>query len=205
MEAKTYTLAEAARLAEASEDELRQAIRDHMLAAKFLHNTGDYLIDAEELRRYMKRTRGTDVIAKRRKRKVLVIDDDPRFGETVRLELGRDPRVEVKYVSWGKDGLMVARNYAPDLCILELVPPSPQSDEIIAAINKHRESGKVGLVVTSPVPPELVLQKPELDARLKGLHADAFVPKAGGTRPLIVAAFRHLGVETTTVILKRQA
>src|SRR4029450_224751 len=46
---KMYTLPEAAKLAGVSEDELRCAIKDGLLQAEFLQNTGEYHLPDKEL------------------------------------------------------------------------------------------------------------------------------------------------------------
>ena len=77
---KTYTLPEAAKLAGVSEDELRCAIKDGLLQAQLLQNTGEYHLSYEELDRYMRRTRSMPLTTGVRKRRVLIIDDEINFA-----------------------------------------------------------------------------------------------------------------------------
>src|SRR5262245_9239095 len=127
----TYTLPEAARAAGIPEDELRNAIRDGLLPARVPQNTGEYHIDPEALRRYMKRTRHAD-LEQRRPRRIVVLDDDVKFADLVKLELGRDARVEVKFASCGKDGMMLARNGEADLVLVSLEASAPETTELLA-------------------------------------------------------------------------
>ena len=54
---KMYTLPEAAKVAGVSEDELRCAIKDGLLQAEFLQNTGEYHLPDKELDLYLRRSR----------------------------------------------------------------------------------------------------------------------------------------------------
>jgi DNA-binding response OmpR family regulator len=58
-----------------------------------------------------------------RKRRVLIIDDEINFANIMKLELGRDPRIEAKFATWGRDGVMMAENYKPDLCLIDFMLP----------------------------------------------------------------------------------
>src|SRR5688572_12924687 len=87
---KIYTLPEAAKLAGVSEDELRCAIKDGLLQADFLQNTGEHHVSHEELDHYMRRTRSMPLTTGLRKRRVLIIDDEINFANIMKLELERD-------------------------------------------------------------------------------------------------------------------
>ena len=79
---KIYTLPEAAKLAGVSEDELRCAIKDGLLQAQFLQNTGEYHLANSELDLYMRRSRNVPLTTGLRKRRVLIIDDLLATGGT---------------------------------------------------------------------------------------------------------------------------
>jgi len=56
MEHRMYSLAEAADVADAGVDELRQAIQDGLIAAVLVEATGDFVIADDELARFVRRT-----------------------------------------------------------------------------------------------------------------------------------------------------
>src|SRR5437773_10369991 len=85
---KVYTLPEAAKLAGVSEDELRCAIKDGLLQAEFLQNTGEYHLVNKELDLYMRRSRNTPLNEGLRKRRVLIIDDEINFANIMK-QIGR--------------------------------------------------------------------------------------------------------------------
>jgi len=200
-----YALPEAARAAGVTETELRRAIQDGTLLARIHQNTGEYHIEAEELRRYMKRTRHTDILARRRARRVLVLDDDERFADVVKLEFGRDGRLEVKFASCGRDGLMLVKNAEADLTLVSLDASAPETAEILALLRERRAAGRGRVIALSHLSREAVRLNPTLEGRLAGLGPDHFHEKAHGLRPLAVKMYELLALTTKTVVLRRNA
>ncbi len=201
----TYTLPEAARRANATEEELRRAIQDGLLLARVRQNTGEFHIDAEELARYMRRTRPRDVLVAQRKRRILIVDDRDRAADVLKIELGRDARLEVKFASWGPDGELLAKNWPADLYVVAVVPPGPAGDETLDALVGARSACAGRMVVCVDRPAEELRRDPRLAAALDGLSADETLETAGGMRGLLVRAYRLLGLSTSTQALKRQA
>ena len=198
----TYTLPEAARLAGASEDELRCAIKDGLLQAQLLQNTGEYHLSNGELDLYFRRSRNTPLLSGLRKRRVLIIDDEINFANIMKLELERDPRIEAKFATWGKDGVMMAESYKPDLCLIDFMLPDITGDDVLASIQSHRDR-RMKMVVYSAHTREAIKQHPNLEARLLELGADEFLSKSAGMRTLILKVFELLGLETTTKVMRR--
>jgi len=199
---KTYTLPEAAKVAGVSEDELRCAIKDGLLQAQFLQNTGEYHLADRELDLYLRRSRNTPLTTGLRKRRVLIIDDEINFANIMKLELERDPRIEAKFATWGKDGVMMAESYKPDLCLIDFMLPDITGDDVLAAIQSHRDR-RMKMVVYSAHTREAIKQHPNLESRLMELGADEFLSKTAGMRALISKVFELLGLESTTKIMRK--
>jgi two-component system, OmpR family, response regulator len=191
---KMYTLPEAAKLAGVSEDELRCAIKDGLLQAEFLQNTGEYHLPDKELDLYLRRSRNTPLSTGIRKRRVLIVDDEINFANIMKLELERDPRIEAKFATWGRDGVMMAESYKPDLCLIDFMLPDLTGDDVLAAIQSHRDR-RMKMVVYSAHTREAIKQHPNLEARLLELGADEFLSKSAGMRALIAKVFELLGLD----------
>ena len=198
---KMYTLPEAAKLAGVSEDELRCAIKDGLLQAQFLQNTGEYHLPGKELDLYLRRSRNTPLATGIRKRRVLIIDDEINFANIMKLELERDPRIEAKFATWGKDGVMMAESYKPDLCLIDFMLPDITGDDVLAAIQSHRDR-RMKMVVYSAHTRDAIKQHPNLEARLLELGADEFLSKSAGMRALIAKVFELLGLESNAKLRK---
>jgi CheY-like chemotaxis protein len=199
---RMYTLPEAARLAGVSEDELRCAIKDGLLQAQMLQNTGEYHLANSELDLYMRRSRNMPLMTGARKRRVLIIDDEINFANIMKLELERDQRIEAKFATWGRDGVMMAESYKPDLCLIDFMLPDITGDDVLAAIQTHRDR-RMKMVVYSAHTREAIKQHPNLEARLMELGADEFLSKSAGMRALIAKVFELLGLDAGTKIIKR--
>ncbi len=203
MERRRYSLPEAARVANVSEDELRCAIKDGLLRAELHQNTGEHSIEAADLTYYLRRSRYMLPTSGPRKCRILIIDDEINFANILKIELERDPRIEAKFATWGKDGVMMARNYVPDLCLIDFMLPDITGDQVLASIRGLKALRMTKVVVYSAHTREAIRQNPNLEERLRELGADEFISKSGGMRPLIVKCYEMLGLDTKTRIFRR--
>lgn len=204
-EEKHFTLPEAARLAKVSEDELRCAIKDGLLRAELMQNTGTHRIPAADLDLYLRRTRNTALGTVAAKKKVLIIDDEINFANILKLELERDPRIEAKFATWGRDGVMMAESYGPDLCLIDFMLPDITGDDVLAALRSVKELRRTKMVVYSAHTREAIRQHPNLEERLGELGADEFLSKSAGLRALISKVYALLNIEkAVTRAFKKQ-
>ena len=204
MDKPTYSLSEAARVAGVSEDELRCAIKDGLLRAQFLQNTGEYMLSADDMTDYMKRSRKATMPSAPPKKKVLIIDDEINFANIMKLELERDPRIEAKFATWGKDGVLMAESYSPDLCLIDFMLPDITGDEVLVALHKHRQLRNTKMVVYSAHTRDAIKDHPNLEERLSQLGADEFLSKSAGMRALISKCLNLMGLEAPPRVIKRQ-
>ena len=199
---RMYRLAEAARVADAPEEELLQAIRDGLLLARLQQNTGEYAVHSEELARWLKRSRHADSFRQVKKKKVLILAEDMLFAGTLKLELGRNPRIDARFASWGMDAILMVNHYNADLYVIDLSPSKVAPDEVLAAVASHRAEGRSAVIATCLQPREALDAHPLVKSRLESLSPESFVPRSGGMRPLLVALFGVLGLQTNTRVIK---
>src|SRR5436190_4959225 len=178
MDNRMYALAEAADVADVPIDELRKAIKDGLLAARLLPTTGDYHIAADELARYVRRTRHADPFGHQRKRKVLILGEDLLFAGTLKLELQRDPRMDVRYASWGPDAAIMVNHYGANLFVVDLTPSKAVPDEVLAAVCSQRASARGAAVAYYAMADEELDAHPLVRSRCASLCSDAALPKA---------------------------
>jgi hypothetical protein len=200
-----YRLGEAARVADATETELLQAIQDGLLLARRQENTGEYAVHSEELARWVRRSRHADVFRQVKKKKVLILAEDMLFAGTLKLELGRQDRIDARFATWGMDAILMVNHYQADLYLVDLSPSRVAPDEVLAAVASRRREGGATVVATCLQPKEALDSHPLVKARLESLSPEAFVPRAGGLRPLLVALFGALGIPTNTRVIRLQA
>jgi len=202
MENRMYALAEAADVADVPVDELRKAIQDGLLAAKLFQNTGEYHVAADELARYVKRTRHADPFGHQKKRKVLILGEDLLFAGTLKLELQRDPRMDVRYASWGKDALLMVNHYGANLFVVDLTPSKAVPDEVLSAVNSQRASARGAAVAYYTMPDEALDAYPIVKTRLANLCPEGALSKTQGLRALTIECFKALKLETNTRIFR---
>jgi CheY-like chemotaxis protein len=199
-----YTVEEAARVAGVSEDELRCAIKDGLIQAELRQNTGQHHIPQAELDLYLRRSRKTPLSeAGPRRRRVLIIDDEINFANIMKLELERDPRLEAKFATWGRDGVTMAETYQPDLCLIDFMLPDITGDQVLAALREMKSLKRTRMVVYSAHTRDAIRQHPHLESRLAALGADDFISKSAGMRALIGKVYELLGLDSQTQIRKR--
>jgi len=197
-----YALTEAADIADVPLDELRRAVKDGLLAGKFFENTGEFHVAADELARYVRRTRHADPFGHQKKRKILVLGEDLLFAGTLKLELQRDPRMDVRYASWGKDALLLVNHYRAALFVVDLTPSKALPDEVFSAIHEQRAELRSPIVAYYAMPDEALPAHPVVQERLKSLAPDLAVSKTKGLRALTILCFQALGLDTTTRIFR---
>jgi hypothetical protein len=200
MENRMYSLIEAADVADVPLDELRRALKDGLLAAQLITNTGEYRVAADELARYVRRTRHADPFGHQKKRKILILGEDLLFAGTLKLELQRDPRMDVRYASWGKDALLMVNHYGANLFVIDLTPSKALPDEVFPAIHEQRAELRSPIVAYYTMPDEA------LDAvvheRIQTLAPDHCLSKTKGLRALTILCFQALGLDTNTRIFR---
>lgn len=201
MEKKLYTVAEAARDFGRKEEEIRDAIRQGMLAGELSHNVGDYLIKAEDLAAFLKMAKA-DVQTPERF-KILIVDDEVNFANIVKLELERDPRMTVRYASWGADGVRSAQELKPDLMLIDFMLPDTTGYEVLQSIRALQHGRGTKVVLYSAHTREAIAQQPDLEEKLRKLGADEFMSKSSGLRALIIKVYSMLGVQTNTRVVRK--
>lgn len=197
-----YVLEEAADVADVPVDELRRAIHDGLIAAKFFQNTGEYHIAADELARYVRRTRHADPFGHLKKKKVLILGEDLLFAGTLKLELQRDPRMDVRYASWGKDAILMVTHYGANLFVVDLTPSQAVPDEVLSAVAAERASRQGAVVAYFTMPEEALEAYPLVRQRLSTLSPEGYVSKTRGLRALTILCCKALGLDTSTRIFR---
>ena len=202
MEHRLYAISEAADVADVPLDELRRAIQDGLIGVVALPKSGEIRIPDDELARYVRRSRHADPFGHQKKRKVLILGEDLLFAGTLKLELQRDPRMDVRYASWGKDALLMVGHYGADLFVVDLTPSNAVPDEVLSAINVSRASAEGVAVAYYAMTDEQLDAHPVVKDRLAALGAVGAVSKTKGLRALTIECFKALGLDTNTRIFR---
>jgi DNA-binding response OmpR family regulator len=124
--------------------------------------------------------------------KVLIVDDEVALAQLYALKL-RDSGINVEECNDGESALQLARQFKPDLILLDLMMPRLSGFDAIELFRSTPETSASKIVIMS------ALSQPEDIARTKELGADDYIVKGDSTIKEVVARLKnHLGMEETT-------
>ena len=66
------------------------------------------------------------------KKKVLLVDDEKSFTNLLRLNLEQTGKYEVRVVNWSEDALPAARDFKPDIVLLDIIMPRMPGGNVVA-------------------------------------------------------------------------
>ncbi len=73
-----------------------------------------------------------------KKKRILLIDDEPSFTRMLKLNLEETGAYEVRAENRGTEGLAAARQFKPDLILLDVVMPDMSGGEVASQIGDDR-------------------------------------------------------------------
>ena len=66
------------------------------------------------------------------KKKVLLVDDEKSFTNLLKLNLEQTGSYEVRVVNWSEDALPAAREFKPDIVLLDIIMPRMPGGNVVA-------------------------------------------------------------------------
>jgi len=81
-----------------------------------------------------------------RKKRILLIDDEPSFTRMLKLNLEESGAYEVRAENRGTQGLAAARQFKPDLILLDVVMPDMGGGDVAFQIGADRNVKKTPIV-----------------------------------------------------------
>jgi CheY-like chemotaxis protein len=184
---KRYTVTQAAKVLGIPEEEVRSAINRSEIKAEALESLGDYVIDEYEIKRYgLSLTRSFTL----EKKRVLIIEDEINFANIMRLELSRDPRIDARFATWGRDGITLAKDFKPDVLVIDFVLPDIKAPEVLKALNDDKLMDNMKVVIYSA-------HLQQIDPTTVEQYGSPIIDKTKGMRNIIVKVYDLLGLKTT--------
>ena len=166
-----YTTGEAAEVCKVSQQTIIRCFDKGRLKGFRVPGSRFRRIPREELIRFMKTNEiPTDDFAQGKK-KILVVDDDPKIVDLMQDMLGRHDRFEVRTASTGYDAGIVSAEFKPDLMVLDYMLPDVNGNVVCQTVRKNADLKQMRIVIVSGV-----VDQTEVDELLQA-GADAFVKK----------------------------
>ena len=72
-----------------------------------------------------------------KKKRILLVDDEPKFTRMFRINLEKSVSYEVKEVNDSKQAVAVAEQFKPDLAVLDVMMPGMDGGDIDARFKRH--------------------------------------------------------------------
>lgn len=86
------------------------------------------------------------------KKRVLIVDDEPGFTRIVKLNLEKAGKFEVREENLAANALTSAREFKPDIILLDVIMPAADGGDIRTSLKNDRELSQVPvLFITATV------------------------------------------------------
>ncbi len=91
------------------------------------------------------------------KKRILLVDDEKSFTNLLKLNLEETSAYEVRVENWAEDACAAAREFKPDLVLLDIIMPRMPGGNVAAQIKKDPQLKDTPIVfLTAAVRPDQV-------------------------------------------------
>jgi two-component system, OmpR family, response regulator RpaA len=185
-----FTTGEAAKICKVSQQTIIRCFDSGQLRGFRVPGSRFRRIPREALYRFMKENNiPTDALESGRRR-ILIVDDDPAMVDLISDVLANDARFEIKVVNNGFAAGMQAKEYHPDLIILDVMLPDINGQAVCELIRQDPTLTDIKIICISGMVEE------DKIAELKAAGADDFQHKPLDIDELIRRVCRLLDIET---------
>jgi two-component system, OmpR family, response regulator RpaA len=185
-----FTTGEAAKICKVSQQTIIRCFDSGQLKGFRVPGSRFRRIPREALYRFMKENSiPTDALESGRRR-ILIVDDDQAVVDLISEVLAGDARFETKVVNNGFGAGMLAKEYHPDLIILDVMLPDINGQAVCELIRKDPTMADIKIICISGMVEE------ERISELRAAGADDFLHKPLDIDELIRRVSRLLDIET---------
>lgn len=185
-----FTTGEAAKICKVSQQTIIRCFDSGQLRGFRVPGSRFRRIPREALYRFMKENSiPTDALESGRRR-VLIVDDDQAVVDLISDVLANDSRFETRVVNNGFGAGMMAKEYHPDLIILDVMLPDINGQEVCELIRQDPTMADTKIICISGM-----IEEEKIDD-LKKSGADDFLNKPLDIDELIRRVCRLLDIET---------
>ena len=128
-------------------------------------------------------------IAPAGKKRILVVDDEPAFTRMLKLNLEATGRYEVQAVNWPEDALPAAKQFQPDLVVLDVFMPRMVGGDVATLLRKEPQFRDTPIVFLTAA----IRSSVELVQEHAGVASDvAYIAKPASTQEVVACIEKHL-------------
>ena len=122
------------------------------------------------------------------KKRILLLDDEVSFTRLLKLNLEQTNRYEVRAENWPEDVLAAAREFKPDLMLLDVMMPRMFGGDIAAQFRADEELKGIPIVFLTAT-----VRKQRVDEHAGMISGYPFLAKPATTEEVIACIEKHLG------------
>jgi two-component system, OmpR family, response regulator RpaA len=185
-----FTTGEAAKICKVSQQTIIRCFDSGQLKGFRVPGSRFRRIPREALYRFMKENSIPTDALESGKRRVLIVDDDQAVVDLISDVLSNDTRFETRVVNNGFGAGMLAKEYHPDLIILDVMLPDINGQAVCELIRQDPTMSDIKIICISGLIEE------DKIAELKTSGADDFLSKPLDIDELVRRVCRLLDIET---------
>lgn len=121
-------------------------------------------------------------------RRVLLVDDEAPFTRALKLYLERDGRYEVRVEHSGKQGVVAAKMFHPELILLDVIMPDLDGPGVAEALAQDPATQSIPIVFLTAV-----VSRAEALAREGIIAGRLFIAKPVSAKEVVACLERYLG------------
>jgi CheY-like chemotaxis protein len=125
-----------------------------------------------------------------RKWRILVVDDEEHVARTLKLALGLRGAYDVRIETKGSRVLATAREFEPDLVVLDLLMPDRRGDDVLRELRADPRLGRVPVLFLTATPP---------DAAKSDVRPDGWIVKPATAAEIVEHIERRLAAPSADV------
>ena len=127
------------------------------------------------------------------KRRILIVDDEVMLARMLQLNLEKQGRYEVRVANSGAAGLKTAREFKPDLVLLDLMMPDMDGTEVANRLADDPETQQIKVVFLTAL-----VQKAKVKAQGGVVGGRTFIAKPVEANEVIATIERQLNKPTAS-------
>jgi DNA-binding response OmpR family regulator len=121
------------------------------------------------------------------KKKILIVDDEVNFTKLVKLNLEETGRYEVRTENKGRRAFAVAKEFKPDLILLDIVMPDVQGDDVACQLVNDEVTKNIPILFLTAV-----VTKEEAKIHSGVIGGRPFIAKPVNAKELIESIEKHI-------------
>ena len=120
-------------------------------------------------------------------KRILVVDDEPAITRMVKLNLERTQNYEVLTENRSTNAIAAARQFKPDLILLDVMMPEMDGDEIASQLKQDEQLSSIKFVFMTAI-----VSKDDIETMGSNIGGNEFLAKPVKTEELIATIERVL-------------